>query len=64
MLIEIHVFGEDIKGYHLLFLEVMSLYNDEAGMRIERCREDCYDLSNLQAVGQQVSQTFSRLKIN
>ena len=24
-------------------------------MQIERCREDCYDLSNLQAAGEQLS---------
>ena len=24
-------------------------------MRIERCSEDCYDLSNLQAAGEQLS---------
>ena len=29
-------------------------------MRIERCREDCYDLSNLQAAGEQLSPEFSR----
>ena len=29
-------------------------------MRIERCREDCYDLSNLQAAGEQISVAFSR----
>ena len=38
----------------------MSLYYGEAGMRIERCREDCYDLSNLQAALEQLSQQFSR----
>ena len=38
----------------------MSLYYGEAGMRIERCREDCYDLCNLQAVGEKLSQNFSR----
>ena len=53
--IKIHVFCEDLRGYHMLFLEVMSLYYGEAGMRIERCREDCYDLSNLQSAGEQVS---------
>ena len=49
VLIKIHVLCQDLKGYHLQSIEVMSLYNGEAGMRIERCREDCYDLSNLQA---------------
>ena len=29
-------------------------------MRIERCREDCYDLSNLQAAGEQLSHKFLR----
>ena len=29
-------------------------------MRIERCREDCYDLSNLQAAGEHISVEFSR----
>ena len=33
-------------------------------MQIERCREDCYDLSNLQAAGEELSQIFSRCKIN
>ena len=51
VLIKIHVLCQDLKGYHLQFLEIMSLYYGEAGMRIERCREDCYDLSNLQAAG-------------
>ena len=36
VLIKIHVFCQDLKGYHLLFLEVTSLYYGEAGMRIER----------------------------
>ena len=34
----------------------MSLYYGVASMRIERCRENCYDLSNLQAAGEQLSQ--------
>ena len=55
VLIKIHVFCQDLKGYHLQFLEVMSLYYGEAGVRIERCREDCYGLSNLQAAGEQLS---------
>ena len=38
----------------------MSLYYGEAGMQIERCRDDCYDLSNQQAAGEQFSQRFSR----
>ena len=29
-------------------------------MRIERCREDCYDLSNLQAAGDKLSHRFFR----
>ena len=58
VLIKIHVFCQDLKGYHLQFLEVMSLNYGEAGMWIERCREDCYDLSNLQAAGEQLSQKF------
>ena len=29
-------------------------------MRIERCREDCYDLGNLQAAGEQLSHKFLR----
>ena len=37
----------------------MSLYYGDAGMRIERCREDCYDLINLQAAGEQDSQKIS-----
>ena len=27
-------------------------------MRIERCREDCYDLDNLQAAGEQLCKEF------
>ena len=27
-------------------------------MRIERCREDCYDLSDLQAAGEKLSPKF------
>ena len=37
VLLKIHVFCQDLKGYHLQLLEVMSLYNGEAGMWIERC---------------------------
>ena len=37
----------------------MYLYYGEAGMRIKRCREDCYDLSNLQAAEEQLSQKIS-----
>ena len=55
VLIQIHVFCQDLKGYHLLLIEVMSLYYGEASMQIERCREDCYKLSNLQAAGEQLS---------
>ena len=33
-------------------------------MRNEKCREDCYDLINLQAAGEQLSQIFLRCKIN
>ena len=51
MLIKINVFCQELKGYNFQFLEVVSLYYDEVSMRIERCREDCYDLSNLQAAG-------------
>ena len=29
-------------------------------MRIVRCREDCYDLSNLQAAGEKLSPEFLR----
>ena len=59
-MIELHALCQELKGYHLQFLEVMFLYYGEAGMRIERCSEDCYDLSNLQSAGGQLSQTFSR----
>ena len=55
VLTKIHVFCQDLKGYHLQFLEVMSMYYDEAGMRIERCSEDCSDLSNLQTADGQLS---------
>ena len=41
-------------------LEVMSVYYGETGMQIERCREDCYDLSNLQAAGEKLSHKFFR----
>ena len=58
VLISIHVFCQNLKGYHLQFLEVMSLYYVETSMQIERCSEDCYDLSNLQAAGGQLSPTF------
>ena len=34
--------------------EAMSLYNGEAGMQIERCREECYDLRYLQAASEQL----------
>ena len=34
----------------------MSLYYGVASMWIEMCRENCYDLSNLQAAGEQLSQ--------
>ena len=60
VLIKIHVFCQNLRGYHLQFLEVMSLRYDEAAMRIERCREDCDDLSNLQAAGEQLSKNFLR----
>ena len=36
----------------------MSLYYGEAGMRNEKCREDCYDLSNVLAAGEQLSKKF------
>ena len=55
VLIKIHVFCQDLKGYHLQFYEVMSLLYGEAGMWVERCREDCDDLSNLQSAGEQLS---------
>ena len=58
VLIKILVFCQDLKGYHFQFQEVMSLYYGEAGMRIERCIEDCYDLSNLQASREQLSHNF------
>ena len=31
-------------------------------MRIERCREDCYDLCNLQAPGEQLSHEIFEMK--
>ena len=31
-------------------------------MRIERCSEDCYDLSNLQAAGEQLSKKMFEMK--
>ena len=30
-----------------VFNVIMSLYYGEAGMQVERCGEDCYDLGNL-----------------
>ena len=60
MLIEINVFCQELKRYHFQLLYVVSLYYDEAGMQIERCREDCYDLSNQQAAGKQLSSIFDR----
>ena len=64
VLIKIHVFWQDQKGYYLQFFEIMSMYCGEAGMRAEWCREDCYDLSNLQDAGEQLSHTFSWWKVN
>ena len=58
MLIKIHVFYLDLKGYQSQLLKVMSLYHGDSGMRIERHREDYYDLSNLQTAGEQLSETF------
>ena len=55
MLIKIHVICQDLKGYNLQLLEVMTLYYGEAGLRIERCREECHDQSNLQVAGEQLS---------
>ena len=60
VLIKIHVFCQHLKGYDLQFLEVMSLCYGEGCMRIERCRDDCYDLCNLQAAGEQPSQKCLR----
>ena len=60
VLIKIHVFCQHLKGNNLQFIEVMSLHYGEAGMRIERCREDCYDLSNLQTAGKHLSQKVFR----
>ena len=58
MLIKIHVFCQDLKGYNLHFLEIMPLYYGETGIWIERCREDCYHLSIQQAAGEQLSPKF------
>ena len=60
VLIKKHVLCQDLKGYHLQFYEVMSLYYGEADMQIERCREDCHDISNLQDVGEQLYQKILR----
>ena len=59
VLIKIHVLCLELKGYKLQLLRVVSLYSCEAGMRIEKCREDCYDLSNLLVAGEQFSPTFT-----
>ena len=61
VLIKIHIFCQELKGYHLQFLEVMSLYYGEAGMWIERCRKDSHDLSNLQAAGEQIFEMKDKL---
>ena len=53
------IFGQDIKGYDLQFLDTWILLYAEAGLRIGRCREDCYDLCNLQAAGGQLSREHS-----
>ena len=60
VLIKMHVFCQELKVYHLQFLDVMSLHYGEAGIQIERCREDCYDLSNPQVAGEQFPPKFSR----
>ena len=52
VLIKIHGFCQGLRGHHLLFLEVMSLYHGEIAMRIERCREDCYVLRNPRTAGE------------
>ena len=54
--IKMHVFCQDLKGYHMQFIYVMSLYY---GMRIERNIDDCCDLSNLKAAEEQLSPIFS-----
>ena len=58
MIIKIHVFCQDLKGYHLQFIEVMSLYYGVFGMRIEWCREDCHNINNLEAAGEQLCKKF------
>ena len=55
VLIRIHVFSQDLIRYHLQFLQVTSLYYGEAGLPIERCKELSYDLSKLQAAGEEHS---------
>ena len=49
-----------IKRISFAVLKVMSLYYGETGMRIERCIEDCYDISNVHAAGGQLSKKCSR----
>ena len=49
-----------IHGYILQFLEIIYLYYGDAGMQIERCREDCYDIGNLQAAEEKISPKFLR----
>ena len=60
VLIKIHPFCQELKGYYLQLLEVMSLYYGEGSMWIETYREDCNDLSNLQTAGEQCSPKFLR----
>ena len=55
VLIKIRIFYHKLIGCHLQFLELMSLCYGEARMQIETCRNDCCDLSNLQAANEQLS---------
>ena len=64
VLIKIHAFYQELKICHLQLLEVIFLYYFEDGMRIERYKEDCYDLSILLAAEEQLFQEFSRHRIN
>ena len=58
MFIKIPICCQELKGCHLQFPEVMSLYYGKGSMQIERCREDYYDLSNQQAAGEQLSKNI------
>ena len=42
----------------------MCLCNGEVGLQIVKCRQDCYDVSNLESAEEQLSLTYPNLKID